>query len=463
MLTNKPCERRVNANRGGFLGPRPLCRACLLLTLLATCGVFQPVSFAQDPAGELMYTRLAVFKIPFQTDPNDRRLRQIQLYVSVDQGRSWQNTANVRPEDGSFTFSAPRDGHYWFTVRTTDANGNQFPLSMETARPGLKVYVDTHPPAVQIRPQSPRDSQSGIEWDIQDDSLDLSTLVLEYHPEGLANWIPLSVQATANGSHYWNPGTNGATEVRLRVRDRAGNEGEAKTTVLSAQDGRTSAEPAKNTQAAAGSTLVRHVNSKRISLNYDLKEVGKSGVSVVELWYTQDGHNWQKYNEIASPTAPYVYVVDVVGEGLYGFTLLVKSGVGFFDRSPQTNDPPQVWVEVDLTKPVVRLQNVDVGRGPEHGNMTVTWTATDKNLKQQPITLSYAEQNTGPWLPIAANIENTGKYVWRIPPEVPSRIFVKVEAVDKAENIGFAEYPKPVPVDLSLPKSVILSVEPVKK
>ena len=100
---------------------------------------------------------------------------------------------------------------------------------------------------------------------------------------------------------------------------------------------------------------MRFVNNTRISLNYDIKDVGPSKVSVVELWYTQDGRNWQKYNEDTTARSP--YVVTVEREGQYGFTLLAKSGVGLGDPPPRAGDPPQIWVEVDLTKPLLQLRH----------------------------------------------------------------------------------------------------------
>jgi hypothetical protein len=212
-------------------------------------------------------------------------------------------------------------------------------------------------------------------------------------------------------------------------------------------------------QAPPGAA-VRLVNSKTISLSYELKDVGKSGVSVVELWYTTDGRNWLKYPDRAQQQSPYVFQVDA--EGLYGFTLVARSGVGLGEQPPKYGDPPQIWVEVDLTKPVVRLQNVEVGRGPESGNLTITWTATDKNLERQPITLSYAETADGPWKPIAANLENSGRYLWKMPADVPYRFLVRVEAADRARNVGGdqTEPSRPVIVDLSQPKVQVLGVEP---
>src|SRR5262249_59494669 len=158
----------------------------------------------------------------------------------------------------------------------------------------------------------------------------------------------------ASGEHYWNPGTSGEVEVRLRARDRAGNWGEAKTTVQINEAGgpaKISDPPdndppikASDLLPKAGDPKVRMVNSKKISLGYEIKGQGPSGISTIELWYTQDGKSWQKYpkHQVGDKNAgASVYEVTVHQEGLYGFTLLAKSGVGLGERPPQVGDQPQ--------------------------------------------------------------------------------------------------------------------------
>ena len=201
------------------------------------------------------------------------------------------------------------------------------------------------------------------------------------------------------------------------------------------------------------------VNNKRISINYEIKDVGKSGLAVVQLWFTRnEGRNWQKYDEQTTPQPP--YVVEVSEEGLYGFTLVAQNRAGGGAPPPRAGDAPQIWVEVDLTKPVVHLQSVDVGKGPELGNLTITYTAADKNLSRKSITFSYAEKPEGPWTVIAAGEEYTGRFVWRMPDTVPYQFHVRVEAADRAGNIGSAETSRPVVVDLAQPKIQVIGVEP---
>src|SRR5262249_35325946 len=167
-----------------------------------------------------------------------------------------------------------------------------------------------------------------------------------------------------------------------------------------------------------------------------------------------------KYPRSTDEAPQKALVLEVSSEGVYGLTLVAKSGVGLSVRAPQAGDRPQVWVEVDMTKPVVQLYNVIVGQAADKGKLTVTWSARDRNLHKQPITLSYAEQAAGPWTPMVKDLPNTGRYVWTMPERVPYQFYVKVEAVDLAGNVGEAVTEGQVKVDLSQPRAKIVNIGP---
>ncbi|MBV9123186.1 MAG: hypothetical protein JO112_07505 [Planctomycetes bacterium] len=409
------------------------------------------------------YTRLPAFKIPFQTDAGDRRLKEIQLYLSPDQGRSWQHYATVTPEQGYFKVTADHNGWLWFAVRTVDAQGQAHPPTLEGLQATLKVCVDTKPPVLDLRPMPPHDGLVGVAWEVQDDNLDLTGLHLDYRASGTSEWVPIRIDPAVTGQTFWKPTSAGPGEVRLQAADLAGNTSEKSVSVggglETSRPPVEAATPNPATPPAPGNLGVHMVNSKSISLNYKIRDTGSSGIGSVELWYTQDGRSWTRYPSNLNPTGP--FVLEVSEEGLYGFTLVAHSGVGLGGSPPQVGDQPQIWVEVDVTRPVVRLTGVEVGRGADAGKMIITWEATDKNLTREPITLSYASQAEGPWTPIGQRLENTGRYVWTMPADVPPKLLIRVEAVDRAGNVGAAES-EPKIVDLSQPKAEILEVGPGK-
>ena len=144
---------------------------------------------------------------------------------------------------------------------------------------------------------------------------------------------------------------------------------------------------------------------------------------------------------------------------MYGFTLLGRNGVGLSKNPPAPGDQPQMWVVVDLSKPDLRLLETSPQLSSKTPQMTIRWKATDKNFGRQPISLSYAEKEEGPWKPIASNLENTGKYNWQMPSGL-ARVLIRVEATDLAGNSSSVQSSKPILLDDKLPTVSILGVEP---
>jgi hypothetical protein len=175
---------------------------------------------------------------------------------------------------------------------------------------------------------------------------------------------------------------------------------------------------------------------------------------------TRDGKSWQKLSEDEDRVSP--IQARLPEEGVYGLSLVVRSGAGLGDRPPRTGEAAQMWVEVDRTAPTVKLQSAEPARGFEGTILTVTWSASDKNLAPQPVSLLYADRPEGPWQTMVAGLDNTGRYQWRVPGSFPYQFYLRIEALDRAGNVGRDESNRPIVVDLATPKGRLLGVEPVK-
>jgi hypothetical protein len=182
-----------------------------------------------------------------------------------------------------------------------------------------------------------------------------------------------------------------------------------------------------------GSTL-RLVNSRRIAFRYEVKDAGAS--SCVEVWGTQDMKNWKKYDVAAQKGKS--HIIEVKDEGLYGFTLLAQGPGG---KGPMPGDAPQVWVAVDCTRPVVQFVGAELNILAKAPTLVLRWAAGDRNLGPRPVSLFYAEQSEGPWTLLAGNVENTGRYEWLLPANLPSALYLRVQAADLMGNVGMAQTP----------------------
>jgi len=210
---------------------------------------------------------------------------------------------------------------------------------------------------------------------------------------------------------------------------------------------------------------LEYVNTNRLTLEYEVDKYGASGVGGVELYVTRDdGATWQRLKEetlnlpapataggVSAPM-PRSITADLPGEGRYGFYLVVRSGVGLGKQPPRNGETPQMRVEVDTTQPVGRLFGLQPAPGHRDA-LIIRWEARDANLTETPITLEWAEHKNGRWEVIGGGpLPNTGQYTWKIPANVPPRVYMRMTIRDLAGNAGVAESAEPVTIDLNEPE-----------
>lgn len=198
--------------------------------------------------------------------------------------------------------------------------------------------------------------------------------------------------------------------------------------------------------APANAPVMRMVGTKKFSLAFEMKDA-QAG-STVEVWATQDQRTWKKVPSAAQPPAS--LAVEAPGEGTFGLLLIVKTAGGAA-RSPKPGEMPHVWIAVDTTKPVVELQGVDLSLTSKAPGLVVRWKATDKNFGPRPITIAYAENADGPWIPLAAGVANSGRHEIPVPAHLPRKMLVRLEAADVVGNAGSAQTAQAIRVELPWP------------
>jgi hypothetical protein len=448
--------------------------------------------------------------------------KEIQLFGSIDDGAHWQKLQVVSPQAGRFNFEANRDGEYWFTVRTLDAKNELHPADDELEA-GLRVIVDTTPPQLELGLRQIAPGRVQLAWNANDPYLDLSRLRLEFIQQGQSEWQAVSVVPKASDQIEWDLPKGGRVAVRGTVSDFAGNIANAQqqASIVAAPPGAMQAPtpdlrgpvagqrlrdqaamPSVNpavaaqdltdnrsgnashtsatfssmqgkftpvatrpmgTEPSAVSTRLdsrtRLVQARQFTIGYKLQDVGPSGVSNVELFITTDnGTTWWRYGEDKDKQSP--FHVEVPKAGTYGFSILVRSGVGLADNPPQPGEKPAIVVIVDESKPQLEMLPLQQGRGDSLGRILIAWRANDEHFGDKPVTLSYAALKNGPWLPIVGPIENSGSYVWALGQGVPSKVYVRIEVRDLAGNTERAETAEPVFIDLARPTAQIVDIEP---
>jgi len=242
----------------------------------------------------------------------------------------------------------------------------------------------------------------------------------------------------------------------------AGQSGGAGARSLQAGSG--ASDPGQPTTASApsssaGGTLL--VASPRFKLQYAVDDAGPSGPASVEIWITQDGgRTWIRRGDDPDRASP--IDVDLGGEGTFGVSLVARSVSGLGDQPPAPGDPPQSWVEVDSTPPSVQLFQPQVGTGNNSGKVAIAWRASDLHLAPKSVSLFWRPDQPGTeWQLLADGQENVGSFIWSLPPTIPPRFHLRIEAVDTVGHRGSAETTStaPVMVDLSRPRSRIIGLD----
>ena len=215
------------------------------------------------------------------------------------------------------------------------------------------------------------------------------------------------------------------------------------------------AKPNRSTRAP-----VQIIGSNRFRLNYGIDSIDPSGVGKVVLWMTRDdGQTWKTWGTDPDRRSP--FPVEVTEQGRYGFRIVVQSKDGLTGQGPSSGDDADIWIVVDTTAPLAQITSVPYGRGAEAGKLVINYKVADPLLTLRPITISYAANPAGPWEIVKEGARNESRLAWKVSREVPEQIFLKIEAVDRAGNIGTHVLSQPVDVSGLVPRGTIHGVTPV--
>ena len=130
------------------------------------------------------------------------------------------------------------------------------------------------------------------------------------------------------------------------------------------------------------------VNHQVFNIDYQVDDVGPSGIGAVELFVTENnGREWFAYGNDIDMRSP--FQVDTLGEGTFGFAVRVRNGLGFRATPPQPGELPNIVVTVDKTAPVAEMAQPQV-IVDRVGQIRVAWRVSDQNPSATPVRLEYA-------------------------------------------------------------------------
>lgn len=166
-------------------------------------------------------------KIGIRLDAQRRAdIRDMFLYVSPDQGRTWQQEAVASPNDEAFVFHAPKDGEYWFKAVAVNKQGKQDPKDVYKGPVDQKVLIDTLPPTARIISVQRQGEDALVNWEVQDNFPQGIGIKLEYQAAPATEtspWTEAPIAQQLRGQARVRVNLPGPVAFRLQAWDQAGN------------------------------------------------------------------------------------------------------------------------------------------------------------------------------------------------------------------------------------------------
>src|SRR5687767_670339 len=80
----------------------------LAVLIILCCLDWSPVHAQGQAADQTYYSKQLGFRIPFHVDAAEQRIKEVQLHVSEDLGKTWGLVAKAQPSDRFFNFQSRR-------------------------------------------------------------------------------------------------------------------------------------------------------------------------------------------------------------------------------------------------------------------------------------------------------------------------------------------------------------------
>jgi hypothetical protein len=296
QLAARPTTKPVESTAQRLISPGPAAESAPSAEALPPSAAPMPPASPRPaapappgkPALVPLYTRQAVFAVPFQIDRvagSAQGASNVQLHVSEDEGQSWRLYEQVAPGASKFTFRAPHDGDYLFFVRTMSASGKLQPAGAPA--PELHVVVDTLAPRLEIEANQAPSGEVTLRWRLLDRYLKPESFRVEFQKGPGAPWqlvtAPVEAQPARrvdNGEvTFWPGEVAGNLLIRARVLDQAGNPAVTQATLTPEE---------KTARASSTMQAVARTGVGAAGAMAGAGEQVSAGVPANEAWHSPD-------------------------------------------------------------------------------------------------------------------------------------------------------------------------------
>jgi hypothetical protein len=190
-----------------------------------------PSSWPHAPLGPVQITNSTQVTLDYEVNKvGPSGIGSVELYLTHDEGRTWQRYANDPGLKSPMTVNLPGEGVYGLrlVVRSRAGLGQRPPQTGDM--PQMRIEVDTTPPLAKLFPPQPdprRRDALLLTWNASDQNLPTNPITLQWAERADGPWQNIAADLTNSGRYTWQLSPNLPYRVYLRVvaRDTAGNVG----------------------------------------------------------------------------------------------------------------------------------------------------------------------------------------------------------------------------------------------
>ncbi|HZZ80919.1 MAG TPA: hypothetical protein VFE62_20625 [Gemmataceae bacterium] len=187
----------------------------------------QPTAPVKSPAGTVMSnTRIS---LDYQIENAAQgSIAVVEVWLTRDQGRSWQKHAEVPGNRSPIEFQLPGEGLFGLTLVARNGKAAVSPPAPGDT-PDSWVEVDSTRPTAQLVDVHTNfdrgQANVQIRWSAQDKNFGPGPVELQYAASPQGPWILIAKGLPAQGQHRWTPpsGIGSHVHVQLIATDAAGN------------------------------------------------------------------------------------------------------------------------------------------------------------------------------------------------------------------------------------------------
>lgn len=185
---------------------------------------------------EIRWTKATRIELDYDVaDTSDGGLARVELWMTTDEGFTWNAHGVDEDLTSPFLVDLPQDGLFGFKLLIHDKQGRSAPAPSAGDDADLWIGLDRVSP--QVRITDAKASESGevssvqLTWSAVDNHLGRSPVQILYGPSPEGPWATLAENLPNQGHYEGQTATRlpARTYLKIEVRDEAGNLGEAQS------------------------------------------------------------------------------------------------------------------------------------------------------------------------------------------------------------------------------------------